>query len=569
LINFFLLFLFQVKISRIDFVGNRTVPARNLREEIFTKKGDVLNELDLVYDVDKVVAYYRRQGFFNTTAEFSVTPVGENANVAFSIQEGVRPRVERIVVHGGRQFDPKKLRQGITVKIRDHFIEAKIRDTRDNIGNFLKDSGYPFASVISVVSPDSGILTLQVEDGGLFYVRDVVLKGLKSCRAAVVRREIEFERGNRFSRTRLRNSQRRIYGLGFFGTVDVELFRGESDSLDLVFTVRELKSRLLNFGVGLSVNPWAEEGVPLSFLMSFGLEEMNLFNLGHRLLIRPSFRFGIPRRWDTKIEGRYTVPYITPARLIFSALPFYWLENTPDYVRRTRGAELRVTKFFRENIQVSVANQYKLVDYRPKTSLPDTFEGVTNSMKILSIVDERDDFFNPRHGLYLAPLVEYAGGVFGGENHYLRLEVEQRYFFPFLGPVIAQRLRVGGIRPIGACAPEEKFFLGGQYTLRGYPEKSLGPENPAADTTEHYGNYIANMNLECRFRLPFNFGFVVFGDLGFVENHIDLLEDVKAGAGFGLRYYTPIGPLRCDLAVPVTPLEFDRFKLYFGFYNIF
>jgi outer membrane translocation and assembly module TamA len=312
-----------------------------------------------------------------------------------------------------------------------------------------------------------------------------------------------------------------------------------------------------------------EEGIPLSFLMSFGIEEMNLFNAGHRLLVRPAFRFGIPRRWDAKIEGRYTIPYITPARLTFSALPFYWLENTPDYVRRTRGAELRVTKFLRENIQVSLANQYKLVDYRPKTSLPDTFEGVTNSLKVLSIVDMRDDFFNPRRGLYLAPLAEYAGGIFGGENHYLRLEIEERFFIPFGGFTAGQRLKIGGLRPIGAVTPEEKFFLGGQYTLRGYPEKSLGPENPAADTTEHYGNYIGNLNVEGRFRLPKNFGFVIFSDLGFVDNRFDPLGNVKIGAGFGLRYYTPIGPLRGDIAVPLTPFDLDKFKIYFGFYHIF
>lgn len=569
LINFLLFFLFQTNISRIDFVGNHTVPARSLRPEIFSQKGDVLNELNLAYDTDKILGYYRLQGFFGTTADYSVQPEGAGVAVKFTIQEGNRPRVERIIIQGAQDFNQKKLRGQLAVNVRDFFREEKIRETRDNLTNYFKDIGYPFAAVTSSVQPDSGILILQIAAGGLFYVRDVILKGLKSCRAAVIRREIEINLGDRFSRTRLRNSQRRIYGLGFFGTVDVELIRGESDSLDVVFTVRELKSRLLNFGVGLSVNPWVEEGVPLSFLMSFGIEELNLFNHGHRLQIRPSFRFGIPRRWETKIEGRYTIPYITPARLTFSALPFYWLESTPDYVRRTRGAELRVTKFLRENIQVSVANQYKLVDYRPKTSLPDTFEGVTNSLKVLSIVDMRDDFFNPQRGIYLAPLAEYAGGIFGGDNHYLRLEIEERFFLPFLGPTIAQRLKIGGLRPLGAVAPEEKFFLGGQYTLRGYPDKALGPESPVADTTEHYGNYIGNLNLEYRVRLPKNFGFVIFSDLGFVGNQIELRDNIKIGSGIGLRYYTPIGPLRGDVAVPLTPLAWGKFKIYFGFYHIF
>ena len=569
MINFLLVFLFQTNISRIDFFGNHTVPARSLRAEIFSKKGDVFNELNLTYDTDKILGYYRLQGFFGTTADYSVQPQGADVAVKFTIQEGNRPRIERIIIQGARDFEQKRLRGRLAVKIRDFFREEKIRETRENLQNYFKDIGYPFAAVTSSVLPDSGILVLTIEDGGLFYIKGVKIKGLKSCRAAVVRREIEINIGDRFSRTRLRTSQRRIYGLGFFSTVDVEMIRSETDSLDLVFTMRELKSRFLNFGAGVSLNLGAMETAPLSFLLSFGIEELNLFNHGHRLQIRPSFRFGFPRRWETKVEGRYTIPYLTPARLSFSILPFYWLENTPDYVRRTRGAELRLTKYFRENIQVSVANQYKLVDYRPKTSLPDTFRGVTNSLKVLSIVDERDDFFNPQRGLYLLPLAEYAGGILGGENHYLRLEIEERFFLPFLGSTIAQRLKIGGLRPLGTVSAEEKFFLGGQYTLRGYPEKALGPETPAADTTEHYGNYIGNLNLEYRVRLLKNFGFVLFSDLGFIGNQIELRDNIKIGSGVGLRYYTPIGPLRGDVAVPLTPWEWGKFKIYFGFYHIF
>lgn len=570
MINFLLVFLLQANISRIDFVGNHAVPARDLRSEIYTHKGDVFNELNLAYDANKIVGYYRHLGFFGTTADYESRSGPEGTAVTFSIQEGSRPRIAQIVIHGALGFDQKKLRGMLAVKIRDFFLEEKIRDTRDNLENYFKDIGYPFAVVTSDIKPDSGVLNFAIEEGGLYYVKGISVKGLKSCNPAVVRREISLNAGDRYSRIQLRDSQRRIYGLGFFGTVDAELVRGESDSLDIIFTMRELKSRFLNFGVGASLNLGAAETAPLSFLMSFGIEEQNLFNRGHRLQVSPSFRFGIPRRWDAKLEGRYTIPYITPARLAFSALPFYWLENTPDYVRRTRGTELRVTKFFRENIQVSVANQYKLVDYRPKTNLPDTFQGVTNSLKVLSIVDERDDFFNPGQGLYLAPLVEYAGGIFGGENDYVRLEVEERFFLPFLSQTVAQRLKVGGLRPLGTVSPEEKFFLGGQYTLRGYPEKSLGPETPAADTSEHYGNYLGNLNLEYRIRLPLSFGFVLFSDLGFVDNRFDPMGNLKIGGGFGIRYYTPIGPLRADFAAPLTPFVIKNIKnIYLGFYHIF
>ena len=268
--------------------------------------------------------------------------------------------------------------------------------------------------------PDSGILVFNIEKGLLYNIGEIEIKGLKVCNPMVIYREIELKRGDVFNKSKLYNSQRNIYALGFFSTVSLEMLRQETDTIDLIFTVRELKPRILNFGLGFTI--------PLSFLISLGFEELNLFNVGNRLQIRPSFKINIDGEWESKLEGKYMIPHITPARLTISLLPFYWIEDKLEFRRITRGAQLRVSKVYTENIQYNIANKYKFVDIRPKVTLPDTFKGLTNSLKFQFMMDYRDEFFNPKKGIYLLPFVEYAGGIFGGDNHFLRFEIEERLF---------------------------------------------------------------------------------------------------------------------------------------------
>jgi outer membrane protein insertion porin family len=335
------------------------------------------------------------------------------------------------------------------------------------------------------------------------------------------------------------------------------MLRQHADSIDLIFNVRELRSRILNFGIGITF--------PLSFLLSFGFEELNLANIGHRVNINPLFKINIDREWETRVEGRYSLPYVTSLGLQFSVLPFIWFEEKEDFSRHTRGNEFRITKVFSEEVGLNISHQYKYVSIAPKVTLPDTIKGVTNSIKLEFLMDRRNEFFDPHEGTYLLPMVEYAGGIFGGANHFVRLETEERFFIVLFNNTLAQRFKFGVLIPTDGVAVYEKYYIGGQYTLRGYPEKSIGPDSIA---DERYGNILLNFNLEYRIRLPFNFGLVGFFDAGYVGNEIRLgdPELLKTTAGFGLRYFTPIGPLRLDVGFP---LREKGSEFYFGIYHTF
>ncbi len=548
------LLLFNTPITKIDFVGNESIASRVLTQQILSAKGDEYNEMDLNFDTDKIVHYYETQGFFRVDVTPQVELSEESAEITFYIKEGTRPKIEEIIINGAEE---KEIEYLFEIKTNDFFIKDKIRKTEDKIEDYYKDRGYPYVDINTSIMADSGRITFDITKGSLHYIRNIEIRGLKVCKLDVVRREIELKTGDTFSKSKLLYSQRNIYGLGFFSTISVEISKNEPDSIDLIFSLRELKSRILNFGAGLTI--------PLSFLISFGIEELNIFNLGHRFQIRPSFKINIEREWETRLEGRYTIPHVTPFRVTISILPFFWFEETEEFTRQTRGNELRVSKLFTENIQFSIAHQYKFVDFHQKVAFPDTIKGITNSIKFQLMMDYRDEFFNPKRGVYMLPLIEYAGGIFGGDNDFIRLEVEKRLFLPLLRNTIAQRLKIGIIIPTDGVATYEKYYMGGQYSLRGYPERSIGP-NTFGD--EKYGDIIGNYNLEYRISLPKNFGLIGFFDVGYINNEIDLTNKnfLKASAGFGLRYYTPIGPIRLDIGFPLM----DRGReIYLGIYHIF
>lgn len=541
-------------IKEVTFVGNESISTRHLRAEIVSKRGGVYSDLDINYDTARIARLYRSRGFFNTEVVPEVAVVRDTATIVYRIVEGSRPKIDSILVSGDSL---RNIRNLLAVTVGDYYIQSRLIDTERAIEEHYKDRGYPFAEVVYSVLPDSGILVLTVEKGLLHYVRNIEVQGLTKTNPYLVAREIELRSGDIYSKTRVYDSQRRIYALGFFSTLKVEMLKKEPDSVDLIFNVRELKSRILKFGIGVTL--------PFSFLISLGFEELNLANIGHRVNINPLFKFNIDREWEGKLEARYTLPYVTSLGLKLSVLPFIWYEERNEFTRYTRGNEFQVAKVFTEEVALSVAHRYKYVRIYPKVTLPDTIRGVTNSIKTQFLLDLRDEFFDPREGIYFVPSIEYAGGIFGGANHFVRLESEERVFFGLLANTIALRFKIGALIPTDSVSVYEKYFLGGQYTLRGYPERSIGPDSIGE---ERYGEILLNLNAEYRLRLPLNFGLVAFFDAGYIDNEIDFTdtEYLKTTAGLGIRYFTPIGPLRFDVGFP---LQEKGSEFYFGIYHTF
>lgn len=564
---FFSLLLFaqvsrEYRIGAIQFEGNASFQAHRLRTILVSKKKDPFSEAILKYDIDRLTSFYGAQGFFDTQIDYAEERDEEKDRITIKIKvkEGFRPKIDRIVLAGVDDTERKNLRGEIFIKEGEYLLEDKISRSRLAITNEFKEKGYPYINVTSNFALETNYLILTVKRGTLVYFRNVKLSGLKKYRAHLVEREIRIKKGRKYQQSKILTSQRAIYSLGLFGYVDASTEKVNQESVDVNFVLTEISPRIFNFGFGAQF--------PLRLLSSVGFQHLNFFNNGHVLSSKVSFAVNLQREYDVKFEPQYLIPHVLNSQIYLILYPFVEYENLTDFTRMTRGAEGKVVRALSDHVQLNLANRYKFVDTKSKVHgghIEDTSE-VTNSIISNLLFDFRDDFFVPNHGLYLLPLIEYAGGFLGGDNNFWRVSTEIRFFIPLIYGTGALRLKVGRIyarqMPISI---HEKFSLGGEASIRGFDEKSLGPDSLQ---DQHYGDILANGNVEYRFDLYKNLGGLIFFDIGDLRNDIGdfAWSDVAKGVGIGVRFRTPIGPLRLDYG---RGFNQRKGRLYFGLYHIF
>jgi len=183
---------------------------------------------------------------------------------------------------------------------------------------------------------------------------------------------------------------------------------------------------------------------------------------------------------------------------------------------------------------------------QPSRSAP-----VINSLIFIGLWDSRDNLFDPRRGAFASLKLQNAGAFLGGDNNFYRAILDFSYYAPHRRHwVVAGRVRGGYQRPYAGSRTipsSERFFMGGEGSLRGYAERSVGPVDP--DNPEiHSGNLFVNLNVELRYRNGKWGGalFVDGGNLWFSVPEMRSQPRLLWTTGFGLRYFTPIGPIRLD-----------------------
>ena len=181
--------------------------------------------------------------------------------------------------------------------------------------------------------------------------------------------------------------------------------------------------------------------------------------------------------------------------------------------------------------------------------------------------DSRDSKTDPTSGVYLAATVApYYEFYFG--NPQLRATAEARGYFGFGDSnrfVLAGRIRAGALAgpSIDEIPPDQLFFAGGGGSVRGYAYKSIGVT--ASDGSVTGGRFLVDGSVEARVRINDSFGAAAFVDAGYVAADLSGMNDLRVGAGVGLRYYTGFGPIRADIAMPLNKRPGDPdYALYLG-----
>ena len=605
------------KLTNIDITGNSYFDTGMVRERMQVQPAGRLlshgmySQQLLAGDVATIENLYHANGF----QQVKVTPavhdnyLGQMGRIAVEIHidEGPQTLVGTLHIAGNRAIPEQSLRANLSNVEGQPFSEANIASDRDSVLTYYFNNGFPdaafdYAATPAPGQPDRMDLTYTIREGQQFFVNRVLVDGLNYTRPYVVRRELQVHTGDPISQNQMYDSQSQLYNLGIFNEVDTAVQNPEGDIADknVLFSVKEARRYTFNYGFGFEAQtgqpagptqPQGETGV--SPRVSFGVTRLNFRGRDHTI----SFKSHVGR-----LEQRALVSYDAPHwfnndKLRFTLAGFY--DNSLDVVTYTSN-RLEGSAQIEQSWSKATTTLYRFTYRRVQaTNLvplsPNLFPLLSQPVRvgmpsITYIRDKRDNPIETTRGNYTTFDAGVAAGFFGSQASFSRLLVQNATYLPFGSNrsknkwIFARSTTIGAENLFGknqVIPLPERFLSGGGNTLRGFAINQAGPRDPATGAPLG-GDALFINNLELRtppVSLPWlgnNMGFVVFHDAGNVfatpsemtKGLTRLNQDtshctvgsltcnfnyLSQNVGGGIRYKTPIGPLRFDVGYNLNP----------------
>jgi len=564
-------------LEAVRFEGNRSFSRAELIQVVTCRPHKPSSDVQLGRDAGALESFYQNEGFSSVQVEKAVTSGRRWQVVTFKTTEGPHTRVTTIVLSGNNAFATDRLLREMPFRPGAFFSQGQVDAATQALRAFYLNSGYPFVLVTATVDRKDSLATawFSIQEGQLCHIKEVRVRGNRTVRTKTILRASEIRPGEKFSQNRVLDAQRRLYATKLFSAVMFYVLAdsgggqvASGDEVVVRFDVVEQPCRDFGLGAGGEIPP-------LRLLVSADWEHDNLFNDGQSVLLNGEYSPTFSRDYRFGIDGTYKVPYLFLARIDLQTHPFVTYERVDTNLLRNYGIETGMSRNIAPQFTVGLSNRLLLVS--------DTSSGITNSLALTGQYDTRNDFFDPSSGVSIQTVAEVAGGFLGGVNDLHRLTAECRWFLG-LGPerrrqtngagqfVLAMRGLVGRIWPYGrttAVPYYEAFTLGGVSSLRGYADRSLGPDTSGI-AGYRFGPAVVNGNVELRSPYVRHWvGLTLFGDIGSLGRDLRLFA-YEYSAGIGVCVRTPIGPVRLDWGKRLkNPPAGDKGRFYLGLLHAF
>jgi outer membrane protein assembly factor BamA len=538
--------------ARVAAVELRGAPA-SLLSGLRTEPGRPLEDAALTEDARLVRSRLEELGHFEARVDYEVSDGGGVLPVVFVAEPGPRALVSE--VHIDSPPPPHTTgdggRQELALREAQPYRASDVARSRETLLSAWRRAGYLEARVTSDVklseTRDAARVTLVVEPGQRTIVEHVVLAGLDHTRDVTVERELALQPGDTFSFERVLESQRRLLSLGIFERVRIsELDPDRERRRDVVVGVQEAPRTGWSWGVGYSEQDRLRGSVEVT--------RRNLSGLGRTASVfaRGSFR-------GSRFLLNLREPWLF-GRKLDSFLTGFWEEEDRtsfDFNRKGGIVQAGRTLDARTSLILRYLYQDTLV-YNVEGSLDELdrqYRTYTVSGPSASVVfDTRDDPLEPRRGVFLGADLQLSLDALGGESYLRSFFQATRISRLRTDLVFVLSGRVGLAATLAEEPPllplPERFFAGGDYGPRGFPVDGVGPQLVGTDGTLYPtgGNAVVLGGAEMRYNLSRSFQVASFLDTGnvYLETRDIQLTDLRWSAGLGLRYRTPIGPIRLD-----------------------
>ncbi len=505
----------------------------------------------LYRSLGKIVTFYQNHGYIDVrVGEPKIKRKGEWIYVTIPIEEGPRYKVRKIDIVQDLFKDKNYILKKLEIRKKKYFDREALRRDIMKITDLFADKGYAYAKVEPEIKKDRKEhvvdIVFKVDKGPLVYVNRIEITGNTRTRDKVIRRELLIVEQRPFSATRLKRSEGRLRRLGYFDDVSISTEKGvREDQMDVQVKVKERPTGSFSIGAGYS-------SVDKVILMG-EISQRNLLGKGQIL----SFQ-GLFGARTTRYSLSFTEPYFRDSRLSLGLNVYDWEREYDDYTRDSQGFGVRFGYLLTPNTRVFFGYRYDDSDltdyyyYASKIIRESADIHITSSIELGLTRDTRNHFFDPTRGTILNITYEHAGWFLGGYSAFEKITVTGGVYFPTFWEVVGHvRVGVGYVTEgTGGKLPVyEKFYLGGIDSVRGYRYGDISPKDPETDERIG-GERMAFMQTEAIFPLVKSMGLkgVVFFDMGNVwgEDVGYRFSDVRKSVGLGIRWLSPMGPLRIE-----------------------
>ncbi len=541
-----------VRVADVGVEGARAVPEESWRKVLRTRAGLMRRRLVpgvLEEDRAALVALYQRLGYLAARVEaprVQLTPDGEVARVAFRVEEGAPFRIEAIEIHAPQGFDPETIRGWSGLELGSPFQAANLIAAERAVEEALGAQGYAAPVVRAQPELHEGAVRvrLEVEPGTARRVVAIGLRGNRRTKARVILSELGFEVGAPLSRQRLLEAQHRLSRLGVFRSVRVDWRPEQDDGAVVVVEVEEAAPVAMALGAG-----YDSEAGPRG---SFSITHHNPGGRRRQLSFQTR-----ASRLERRMQWLVRDPVLFARANWNGLLNFSWeeLDEVAFDVER-RAAALRLEQRTGRHWIHHYRYRFQRVDLRDVEDTIAVLEQKLENLRLgelayALIYDTRDDPFLPQRGRLWSGELRWFAPVLGSDVPFAKLFLHGSGLRPLRRyGSLAGAVRLGLARSYrgGQAVPlSERFFAGGDATLRGFPRDGAGPRDPVTGLPTG-GEALVLLNAEWRFPLWGALKGVAFYDLGNVFARVQDMElsELRHVAGAGLRFETPLGPVRIE-----------------------
>ena len=559
----------RFEVKEITFTGS-SFPQEMLLDTLTMRPGEYYDPDAGDTDREGLENFYRSLGYADVKVQEPVVNLSEGeARLSFAVTEGLELSIGTIAVEGNLEVPESTLLSAVGLKSGDPFNELGLLQAQRRILDTYQRQGF-LDSEVSVkrdIRDSRAEITFVIKEGKRTNFGKRVYIGNRITKDIVIDRELLHRDGMPADSNALVEERQQLYKTGLFSDIDISLFDRTDDTSDVIYRFTEAPAGIFEFGLGY------EKYEKLRGYL--GVTYTNLWGMNRQISLYTKLS-----KVEQRLRLAYTDPWFfgrdRPLKIIttYDKLDF-WAGTADNVIYTVQGPAVSVgtERKFTRNLKGELYYDGSYYDMRSIKSDAvlsdlDSADLFVSALRPGLIYDTRDNPADPRSGTLAGATVKLASGLFMSEADFLKVTMNLNKYHP-LGKrvVIALSGRAGLAQGWGKSSYlpiEERYFLGGSTSVRGYTPNTLGPKGAGGDPTG--GNAFAMANVELRINVWGSLGVVAFLDAGNVWQKIGEMDfSLRYASGMGLRYNTPVGPLRLDYGIKLNRETGEsRSEIYFS-----